>query len=167
MTKEQFLQIYHLYVDAVARFLSYYTKDKFLLEDLLQEVFIKLWKYKNSIDPENPHLKTYVLKTARNVALSHFEDKKKDPVEIREKIIQKDKSNVLDQDLDIHDLNTKYRKALKAAPNKARNVYLMNREEGLTYREIAGVLEISPRTVEVHISKVLSILRRELKEFKY
>ena len=167
MTKKQFIQIYDLYVDDTARFLSYYTKDRTQLEDLIQDVFLKLWKYRENIDWDNKFLKTYILKTARNVALTYLEEQKKNPIETREYFLLEKSEQKETRELNYKELNVQYREALDSAPNKAREVYMMNREEGLTYKEIAIALEISPRTVEIHISKVLRILRKELKEFQF
>lgn len=162
MNKNQFGQLYDNYADEVATFLTYYTKDRNELEDLLQEVFLRLWKYRDKIDLKNSFLKTYLLKTARNVALNYLERKKKEIL-----VLGEEYKNVANGDTENHtiaekELNNDYEKALEKAPQKAKKVYLLNREEGLSYKEIASTLNISTKTVEVHISKVLNILRREL-----
>ena len=48
-------------------------------------------------------------------------------------------------------------------PDKTRNIFLMNRDEDLTYKEIAGKMKISIKTVEAHVGKALKILRENLR----
>ena len=160
MTAKEFEALYDLYARPVARFLAYYTKDVGQLEDWVQLVFLRLWKYRESVDLEGAYLKTYLLKTARNVAIRELE---------------KDKSSLFLYKPDMGEYPSvkddlvleKYQNALKEVPFRSQEVYRLSREEGLTYQEIADMLQISPRTVEVHIRKALRILRQELKEFQH
>lgn len=166
MDQKQFIQLYDTYFDDVWNFLSYYTKDKYELEELVQDVFVRLWKYRDNIDLTNNYLRGYLLKTSRNVALSKFGKKSKEPIFINsefETIEAADQESVAV----LTNLRKDYEKALTKAPDKARKVYLMNREQGYTYSEIAESLQISPKTVEVHISKVLRVLRKQLSEYQY
>lgn len=173
MTRKEFENFYDVNVDSVARFLSSYTKKTDQLEDWVQIVFLKLWKYRDSIDTEHDHLKAYLFKTARNVAVTELKKARKHIFEYKE-----DLSDVSEPDLktewlpashqqrDPNSFMEKYHSALEKLPPKAQEVYELNRDEGLSYQEIAEFLKISPKTVEVHISKVLRVLRKELREYR-
>lgn len=168
MQQEEFINIYHAHKALVARLLYNYVKEKNELEDLIQEVFLRLWKYRESIDLQNEFLKSYLLKTARNTALTYLENKSinSHSEEFNEEIHTIDQ---VSRKLTLHTknkINSNYREALARLPEKAKKVYLLNREEGLTYNEIGRLLNISPRTVEVHISRVIKSLRKELSEYK-
>ena len=169
MTAKEFEALYDLYARPVARFLAYYTKDVGQLEDWVQLVFLRLWKYRESVDLEGAYLKTYLLKTARNVAIRELEKDKSSlflykpdmgeyPSTDDEEVSKRVKDDLVLE---------KYQNALKEVPFRSQEVYRLSREEGLTYQEIADMLQISPRTVEVHIRKALRILRQELKEFQH
>jgi RNA polymerase sigma-70 factor (ECF subfamily) len=54
------------------------------------------------------------------------------------------------------------RAAIARLPERCRLVYTLHRESGLTYAEIAEVMEISPRTVDAQMGRALSALRRAL-----
>jgi RNA polymerase sigma-70 factor (ECF subfamily) len=57
------------------------------------------------------------------------------------------------------------REAVELIPKRRRRIFLMHREDGLTYREIAEVLDISVKTVETQMSRSLKFLRHKLAEF--
>jgi len=63
------------------------------------------------------------------------------------------------------ELNGLIETAMTNMPEKSKEAYEMNRNKGLKYQEIATVLSVSVRTVEVRISKALEFLRKELKDF--
>lgn len=63
------------------------------------------------------------------------------------------------------ELETRLRQALEKLSSDVREVFEMNRFNGLTYREIATRLELSPKTIEARMSKALKTLRHELKDY--
>jgi RNA polymerase sigma-70 factor (ECF subfamily) len=62
-------------------------------------------------------------------------------------------------------LEASFNHAMEKIPTQYAEVFRMSRIETLNYHEIAQKLEISVRTVEVRISKALSLLREELKDY--
>ncbi|MCC5905351.1 MAG: sigma-70 family RNA polymerase sigma factor [Balneolaceae bacterium] len=173
MNRQEFENLYDRYAVTVALFLSGYTKRKDQLEDWVQIVFLKIWKYRDSVDADSEFLKTYLLKVARNVALSELSKKKRSFLDYRQDL---DETVVVNPDGELYghkrkrlkpDLfMEKYNDALDNIPPRSQQIYQLSREEGLSYKEIAQTLRISPKTVEVHISKALRILRKELQEYK-
>ena len=173
MKRKEFENLYDTYAVTVARFLSGYTKRKDQLEDWVQIVFLKVWKYRDSVDTDSDYLKTYLLKVARNVALSELSKKKRNFLDYWQDL---DERVVVNPDGELYghkreplkpDLfMEKYNNALDNIPPRSQQIYQLSREEGLSYKEIAQTLKISPKTVEVHMSKALRILRKELQEYK-
>ncbi|WP_234573604.1 RNA polymerase sigma factor [Rhodohalobacter sp. 614A] len=173
MTQKEFEHLYDSYVTSVARFLSHYTKKTDQLEDWVQIVFFKLWKYRESVDVDGEYLKTYLLKIARNVALTQLSKEKQEIVEYKADMNEIPKSEEVEEwythageEQKPGIFMEKYNDVFDKIPPRAQEVYQLSREEGLTYQEIAETLQISPKTVEVHISKALHVLRKELEEFQ-
>lgn len=173
MTQKEFEYLYDSYVTSVARFLSHYTKKTDQLEDWVQIVFLKLWKYRESVNTDGEYLKTYLLKIARNVALTELKKEKQNVVEYQPDMNGVAKPEVVEEwhaqageQQAFGVFMEKYNDALGKVPPRAQEVYQLSREEGLTYKEIAETLQISPKTVEVHIRKALQMLRDELGEFQ-
>lgn len=65
----------------------------------------------------------------------------------------------------INELEQIIGKAIQKLPPNIREAFEMNRFKGMTYNEIAQQMSLSPKTIEAYISKALSILRVELKDY--
>lgn len=166
LTEEQFEQLFDAYVDDVVSFLYTYSSNNAEVKDWTQEVFIKMWEKRDDIDFDHPAFKSYLLKTARNHALKELKRAKRYDNWLEENLeklthIQSPES----PDFNTTNVEAIYTAALDKISERARKAYLLSREEGLTYPEIADVMDISIKTVETHISKALHILRQELEEF--
>jgi RNA polymerase sigma-70 factor (ECF subfamily) len=81
-----------------------------------------------------------------------------DPIERVEPIRSDDRANAAE-------LSTAIERAMALLPARCREVFTLNRRHGLTYREIAEALEISVKTVEVHMGRALAALRRHLADW--
>ena len=137
-----------------------------MVKDWSQEVFIKMWDKRETINFEHPNFKSYLLKTARNHALKKLKREQKYENWLEEKLEKLAKIEPTGgPGLNAPDVNKAHRVACAKIPLRARRAYLLSREEGLTYTEVAEVMGISIKTVETHISKALQILRQELREF--
>src|SRR5699024_12064426 len=66
----------------------------------------------------------------------------------------------------LKELNQQVRYIIASLPKKCRQVYLLSRNEGFSYRDIAKELGISVSTVEKHIIKALRIIRSGLHTYK-
>lgn len=166
LSRDQFKQLFATYVEDVTSFLYVYASSRAQVQDWTQEVFITMWEKREDIDFEHPGFKSYLLKTARNHALKALRKEKKYNrwLERRLKQLTKVKPPE-DPVINPPDVKKAYHDALAEIPVRARKAYLLSRKEGLTYPEIAQVMDISVKTVETHISKALDILRKQLKDF--
>jgi RNA polymerase sigma-70 factor, ECF subfamily len=131
-------------------------------EEIVQDVFVKLWEQLPKL-PKNTNYKAYLYTSVFNSCQNFIKHKK---------IIEKHRSAVLaeayhtgnnGQDKEL--LNS-ISKAINQIPEKWRTTFMMNRFEGLKYREIAEKLDISEKTVEKYISRSLHFLREKFKNHK-
>ncbi len=152
-----FNQYYAYLCKAVFRIIP----DRNYTEDIVQEVFYELWKRRDKIKI-NTSLKAYLRRAAVNRALNHVRDKKFQKTgEITEAIspaLQQNVSHLLEAE----ELKLIIDKIVDNLPEKCRIVFILNRFEEMSYKEIAEILKISVKTVENQISKALKILRAEL-----
>ena len=163
--KNAFSYIFRRYYKDLVLFGGTFLPDLELCEDIIQSIFLKLWKDRTNLLIESS-LKAYLLKAVRNSCVD----------EIRHiYVIREHKSyiNSLDVLVDVDtenyilysDLYEKMQQALEELSPEQRQAFEMNRFEGLKYREIAQRLNVSERTVEVRISKAIQLLRVRLKDF--
>lgn len=144
-----------------------YVRSKELSKEIVQDVFADIWENRNNLDPEG-HLRGLLFVAARNKALDYLKHQKvvQNYRQETRKIKQNQfYTNIYPSDPVSASLVNEIGEAINALPPKARKVFLLNREEGLTYVEIADHLSISVKTVESQISRVLKLLRRHLSQY--
>ena len=137
-------------------YLFYLSSDLKLSEDMVQDLFFKLWERCKDVPYEKA--RSFLFKVARNEFLTHVEKQK---VRLRYKNSIKEKSDKEDPQylLESAEFKAKLEDALNALPDTQREVFLMNRIQKMTYAEIADVLGVSQKAIEKRMSKALRKMR--------
>jgi RNA polymerase sigma-70 factor, Bacteroides expansion family 1 len=163
--KSAFSSIFLTYYKDLVMFASTITKDSDTSEEIVQNVFVKLWEDRESISITTS-LKSYLLKTVQNSSidwLRHLKirDKYSSNISKNSVLEENDTENyVLYSELEQH-----IEKVLAQLPAEIAESFMLNRYDGLKYYEIAEKLDVSVRTVEVRIGKALHLLREQLKDY--
>lgn len=163
--KQAYSLLFNKYYKDLVLFGGNFLPNKSFCEDIVQNVFLKLWRDRESIEIETS-LKSFLLRSVQNSCLD----------ELRHKgVVREHESysstfsasdNIDTENYVLYsDLHNHLNEALSKLPESCREAFEMNRLEGLKYREIAEKLNVSERTIEVRIGKALSLLRSHLKEF--
>lgn len=153
--------IFHYYYSGLVVFAQKYIPDSDVAKDIVQALFVKLWTNREKL-VINSSLKSYLFSSIKNRCIDYLRhEATKGKVE--KKLIA-DLSEITDErNLFVEsELREKINAAMEKLPPVCREVFYMNRFEGLKSAEIAEKKEISVRTVEAHIGKALKILRVEL-----
>jgi len=167
MSNIQFIELFDLYFQSVVTVLSYYSADKAEVEDWTQEVFVTVWEKRDKIDPKHPGVKGYILRIARNHALYKLRRKRSDfGREERDMDTLISPIHSVEELIHERELTHAYEDALKQVSPRTREAFLLSRHKGLTYKQIAVRMGISPKTVENQIGHVLKVLRSELHEYR-
>jgi len=154
--------IYHMYSKKLYRFAFGLLKDHDLASEMVQEVFVNLWIKRDQV-VITLNLENYIFTITYNSIRRYFRRKS---IENKVKsyllnnspdfIKGTDESVIFDELLEIAN------SSIEKLPDKRKTVYKLSRQEGLKIKEIASTLNISPRTVETHLSKALKFLKEEL-----
>ncbi len=161
-TKPGFEILFKEHYSALCAYAYGFVADYSQSEDIVQEVFAKLWAGKRKIDMDTSP-KAYLYKAVGNVALNHIKHKKVEKKYEKENIAYGDYTEKgLDELLINKELSIKIQSAIERLPEGRRNVFLMSRMDGLKYKEIAEKLNVSVKTVENQMGKALSSLRKDL-----
>lgn len=135
-------------------------------EELVMEVFTRIWVNRAQLDPERP-FEAYLFRAARNILIDEMRKKVARSVYLHEGAFAADfGENDTDSRIEDQELQNWFEAVLRKIPEQRRQVFTMNRIEGLTYREIAGKLNISENTVDTQIRRALHFFRDELKKFR-
>lgn len=157
--KESFRILFHRFYSVFVRFVYKIIHEREAAEDIVQEVFMKIWLNRENLD-ENGSIENYLYILSKRSALSFIRDRKISlPVE---KLRLSSKSPSPDIEVITKELYNKANSTVEEMPLKRRIVYNMSREQDLSNKEIARSLDISEKTVERHITLALSDLRKKL-----
>lgn len=155
--KTAFKEFCRIYYDALYRFLWRKTRDEETAKDLAQELFLNIWTHRANLD-ETQSCKAYLYRAANNIAINHLKKKA-----IRQSYTvdssATERTTVTDEQQDFQEYAEEI---LHDLPEEQRLVFTLNKFEGLKYREIAEMLNISIKTVESRMSKALKALREKL-----
>ncbi len=154
--------LFKAHYESLCRFALRFLDDKDEAEEVVQEVFCKIWDKRKSLSFTSS-FKAYVFTSVRNKCFNHHEHMK-----VRHQHQDHVKHTTSEADtgiLEEVDLERKIEEAVASLPEQCRKVFKMNRFEGLKYKEIAEQLGISPKTVENQMGKALKVMRLQLKDY--
>jgi RNA polymerase sigma-70 factor, ECF subfamily len=166
--KEAFKLIFVKYYDHLIRFAFRYLKSVTEAENVVQDVFLSIWEKKEGWHVDGT-LKTYLFRAVKYKAMDQLrhEEVKRRYAEEQSFLDRKPENPAayIERKMDEEKFIRATQNAIEELPERTRIIYKMSRIEGLTYNEIADVLEISPKTVESHISRGLDNLRCSLSKY--
>ncbi len=131
-------------------------------EDLVAEVFYRFWKNKAYQDITTSY-RAYLFKAVRHRAYNHLKAELTHKALAREVHLEAELRQP-DQHLFFTELSRKLESLVEVLPPQRKKVFLMNRYEGKKCKEIAGSLNLSVRTVEVHLQRAVAALREGLRQ---
>mgnify|MGYP001444542184 FL=1 len=148
------------YYKNLCGYANLFTKDPSKSEDIVQNVFVKLWVYRKKIDSNIP-IKRYLHKSVYNEFIDQYR-KNKSVISLEEKHLKAINTVIDNNSFDIEKLMTRVNDEIEKLPEKCKRVFILNKKEGLTHDEIAEYLQISKKTVEGHITRAFKILNQKL-----
>lgn len=154
-------QIFFEFHAPVFRRILTIVQDEGIADDLAQEVFIRLWEKRNTLDIQS-NFAAYLQKMAMNEALGYLRKQHNRIVPFHAQEDQRSVPAMGESLLIGEEMATKIEKALTSLPPRCREIFLMSREQGLTYQQIADQLTLSKKTVEHQMGKALQLLRQTL-----
>jgi RNA polymerase sigma-70 factor (ECF subfamily) len=161
--QETFENLFRTYFQALSQYASSIIHSPEDGEEIVQDLFFQVWEKRQQLHITSS-LKSYLYRSVRNRCLNFIKHQKVRE-KYRQEAIQQFSEAVKETDEESPELAEKIQNAIASLPARCREVFELSRFEGLKYREIADVMEISPKTVEVQMGKALKTLREELKAY--
>jgi len=166
--EQAFELLFRKYYTRLCGFAYKFLNNMELSEELVQEVFMKLWQNRGKLN-DNTTIKSYLFKLVKNQSLNSLDHKKveKRYAEIM-RVAYSSKDNFSPyESLLAKELEDKISIVIDDLPPKCKKIFELSRNDGLKYKEIAQKLKISIKTVETQISRALKKIRLELKDYMY
>jgi RNA polymerase sigma-70 factor, ECF subfamily len=161
-----FEALFHEYHAALCAFAYRYLGARDLAEEVVQEVFLLVWERRATLEVRTS-VRSFLFIAVRNASISYLRHervvRRREP-EVR--TVLQALASTEGPDAAGAETIAAVQQAIGRLPARCRLVFTLHREQGLTYTEIAGVLGISPRTVEVQIGRALKSLRHALADLR-
>jgi RNA polymerase sigma-70 factor, ECF subfamily len=161
---KEFEKLFKSLYPLLCRYAERILNNKENAEQVVQDVFYLLWKNRETIDIRSS-LKSYLYKAVFNKAMHLVEHEMVEKKYQSYLAFHESQSISTDQSVIDGEVYQLYRQTLKELPDRCREVFLLSRNQGLKYIEIAEKLAISVKTVEANMGKALSMFRRNFAEY--
>ncbi|MCL3781426.1 RNA polymerase sigma-70 factor [Prolixibacteraceae bacterium JC049] len=168
--RKVFKSIYYEYFDMLFHLCLKYIGDEAVSEEIVQDSFMKLWEGRQKLAADT-HIRNILYTITKNSCLNFLRNqqtalKNRQNIHYLEMQFNYEALNRLgNANMEFDELKQQIDNAIASLPEDIREVFLMSRLEEMKYREIADKLGVSVKTVEAKMSKALSLLRNDLKDY--
>src|SRR5690554_6699322 len=156
--------LFKAHYQALCNFANSYLNNLAESEDLVQEVFVKIWDKRHELNVTSS-IKSYLFQGVKNSCFNHLKHQKVQRKHKDHLFHQSESSTGSTNQLETKQLSILIEEAIEKMPEKRREIFYLSRHEGLKYQEIADKLNISIKTVETQMGLALKHLRNELKSY--
>lgn len=168
-----FEAMYQAYKNELGSYVMSVIGTREAAEEVLQDLFFRLWEQREFWEPAGP-VNAYLFRAARNRALNHLRHRQvekrfrdRTAGELAAKMASAAGAPArAEQALHGQDIEAAINRAVDALPARCREVFRLNRYQRLTYAEVAQVMQISVKTVEMQMGRALASLRRQLADWR-
>lgn len=167
-----FEYVFKCWYEPLVHFANEYLADFESARNIAQNIFLKLWEKREFIDPES-NIRAYLYMAARNACLSHLRHLKLE-TNFFEKSLKSAENLQLNYEaleelsvekIDFQNLERVIQETIASLPPRCREVFVLSRYENLKNKEIAEMLDISVKAVEANITRALTSLRENTKDY--
>ncbi|MCT4637395.1 MAG: RNA polymerase sigma factor [Bacteroidales bacterium] len=161
MTEQQFIKNIIPLNERLSRYAWYYLKNKDDVYDVIQEVYIKLWKMKDTLEKYQSSL-ALALRITRNQCLDVVRKRSKShELLIGESIVEPEV--VYDNSQEVYE---NIKKAVNKLSGIQKEIMILKDIEGYDYDEISGILDMDINAIRVNVSRARKKVREMLKDLK-
>lgn len=162
--------LFAIYFPRLNDFASKVVKDDVISQDIVQEVFVKIWEKRSEIETIN--LEAFLFRLVRNRCIDYIKHLKVINNRMQEILISSKYEELYRIDfvgdepyvLIEQELKQKIERTIDSLPERCREVFILSRINGLKNKEIAEKLEINIKNVERHLSRALQAFRENFTE---
>lgn len=162
---DQFAELIEPFKDKMYRFALRMVGSTDEAQDVVQEVFIKLWKKRDYIS-EIKNLEAWCMQLTRNLSIDKLRSKHRRTEDVGEHFELKDKGRNPEELAISSDIYQQIQVMIKALPEKQKMVIQLRDIEGYSYQEIADALEIPLNQVKVNLFRARNTIKQKILKLK-
>lgn len=165
---KDFTSLYEIYSPRLYAFVFDLVRSRTITKDIVQETFIKIWVIREQVDV-TLSFKSFLFTIARNLVLNEFRRQMNNPVFADYIACTNGEDlaeNTIEQQMDFDEFNRRLQEAKLKLTSRQREIFEMNKEQGLSPVEIAHKISITEQSVRNQLSASLQILKREMADYQ-
>ena len=157
-----FEKLYHIYKLRIAGNLFKFLKSEELAEEMMQAFFLKIWENRGQIDPEQS-FRSYLFRISENMVYDFFRKASRDN-KLREKLRANyvEYYSHIEEGLIMKENRLRLSEAIALLPPQRREIFILCKIEGKSYKEVSELLNISPSTINNQLLQANKFLKRML-----
>lgn len=157
-----FEALFRTYADRLCAFVDQHVNAPEIAEEIVQDLFLEIWQCRESWRPQT-NVRAYLYKTAHHKALDYLKHQRVvDAWKEQAGINESAAPNAPEENLRQKELTRAVQEAIDQLPERRRLIFILNRRHGMTYAEVAEMLDLSIHTVETQMSRAFKTLRKLL-----
>lgn len=163
LSQESFTDFFDCYFTKLNQFATTIVKSDLLGEEIVLDVFLKLWENRNTLDTIN-NIDTYLYVSVRNKSINVLKKENKFHFDILEDshIQLADYNPSVESDLIEHEMFGALNEVVMQLPSKCKIIFKLIREDGLNRNEVAQVLNISVKTIDNQVAIAIKKIAEQL-----
>ncbi len=157
-----FNELFDRYGKRLYRFSMGYLKSVEDAEEIVQEVFLKIWNNREELSAQKS-FESYLFTIAKNGILNSIRKSKSEQAYLNYAKLHPSKNILLDEELNFVELEKAYKEVVAQLSPRRKEIFLFKREQSLSNAEIAEKMNISVKTVENQMTSALYEIRKNLR----
>lgn len=160
-------ELYVMYYKKIFRYIGLYVRKQEVVTELVSDVFMAIWQQRLEL-LEVQNFNAYIYRVAKYKALNYLRKRNLNTVDINDipfDLFTGTETSPEDEFISSETIS-EINNAIETLPSKCKLSFKLVREDGMSYKEAAEVLSISPRTLEVHIYRAVRKIRETLESKK-
>lgn len=159
--KNAFTSLYEMYWRQVYNFSRLYLTNQSVAEEVVQEVFVRIWERRDLIK-ENENFKGLLFIITRNLIFNRHKKSVNEDFYKMTVLSAMENSYNLEEEIEARNLSEYIDQLIEELPPRRREIFNLSRKEHKNYKEIAEILHISEKTVENQITEAIRYLKKNV-----
>jgi len=156
------------YSEQLYNFAFYFLKSRETSEEVVSDVFYKFWSNRQNL-PQIKNIESYLYTSVKNQSLNYIEkNQKMRYLDVKADTLPELVSEELNPEKAVlaEELKAQIDQAIERLPEKCRLIFKMVREDGMKYKQVAEIMDISVNTVKEQMARALKSIRLEVEGYR-
>lgn len=164
--EQAFADLFRLLYDRLLRFCIQYVQSPEAAEEIVSDVFVKVWNRRTAL-MEVDNLEVYLFVAVKNHSLNYLEQYSSlRIIPVDTGLAQLSTAMDPEKEMEWKEMLMKLDLEVNRLPDQCRKVFRLIKEEGFKYRDVAAILNISPRTVETQLFRAIRRLNEAIGHYR-